>query len=234
MRPRPRRRRSRRQRLRLQRAEVLGLLSRHRRRRHLRRLLRSPPGPRSPDQDRRPRTERLHRPRHQPEVLQQDSQLPRDRKTEGRVLNGGAPVENAEGGYYIAPTVSPTSPRPLASPRKRSSGPSLAVIKSSSFDEALAIANNTEYGLTGAIYSASREKLDRAREEFHVGNLYLNRKCTGAMVGAHPFGGFNMSGTDSKAGGPDYLLLFTQAKSIAEKIGHASPAEEKHSDQMGM
>ncbi len=110
----------------------------------------------------------------------------------------------------------------------------LAVIKSHSFDDALAIANNTEYGLTGAIYTSSREKLDRAREEFNVGNLYFNRKCTGAMVGAHPFGGFNMSGTDSKAGGPDYLLLFTQAKSIAEKIGHASPAAEKQSDQMGM
>jgi len=155
-------------------------------------------------------------------------------KTEGRVLNGGAPVENTEGGYYIAPTVvadvSPTAR--LA--QEEIFGPVLAVIKSSSFDEALTIANNTEYGLTGAIYSASRERLDRAREEFHVGNLYLNRKCTGAMVGAHPFGGFNMSGTDSKAGGPDYLLLFTQAKSIAEKVGHASPAEEKHSDQMGM
>ena len=75
----------------------------------------------------------------------------------------------------------------------------LAVIKSKDFDDALAIANNTEYGLTGAIYSSSREKLNRAREEFQVGNLYLNRKCTGAMVGAHPFGGFNMSGTDSKA-----------------------------------
>ena len=65
---------------------------------------------------------------------------------------------------------------------------------------------------------SSRDKLDYASHEYFVGNLYLNRKCTGAMVGAHPFGGFNMSGTDSKAGGPDYLLLFTQAKSIAEKI----------------
>jgi 1-pyrroline-5-carboxylate dehydrogenase len=98
-------------------------------------------------------------------------------------------------------------------------GPVLAVIESNGFDNALAIANNTEYGLTGALYSGSREQLDRAREQFHVGNLYFNRKCTGAMVGAHPFGGFNMSGTDSKAGGPDYLLLFTQAKSIAEKLG---------------
>jgi 1-pyrroline-5-carboxylate dehydrogenase len=155
-------------------------------------------------------------------------------KKEGTVLNGGHAIETAEGGYYIAPTVIAD-----VAPKARNSleeifGPVLAVIKSHSFDDALAIANNTEYGLTGAIYTSSREKLDRAREEFHVGNLYFNRKCTGAMVGAHPFGGFNMSGTDSKAGGPDYLLLFTQAKSIAEKIGYASRAEEKQSEQMGM
>jgi 1-pyrroline-5-carboxylate dehydrogenase len=80
------------------------------------------------------------------------------------------------------------------------------------------MANDSEYGLTGALYSNNRAKLDRAADEFFVGNLYLNRKCTGAMVGAHPFGGFNMSGTDSKAGGPDYLLQFLQAKSIAEKV----------------
>jgi 1-pyrroline-5-carboxylate dehydrogenase len=140
-------------------------------------------------------------------------------KAEGRVLNGGDAIETPEGGYYIAPTViadvAPTARIAL----EEIFGPVLAVIKSRGFDDALAIANNTEYGLTGALYSSSREKLERAREEFHVGNLYFNRKCTGAMVGAHPFGGFNMSGTDSKAGGPDYLLLFTQAKSIAEKIG---------------
>ncbi|HKD15651.1 MAG TPA: aldehyde dehydrogenase family protein, partial [Candidatus Angelobacter sp.] len=80
---------------------------------------------------------------------------------------------------------------------------------------------------TGAVYSTSREKLERARYEFYVGNLYFNRKCTGAMVGAHPFGGFNMSGTDSKAGGPDYLLLFSQAKSVAEKLGDAGPIDQK-------
>jgi len=97
-------------------------------------------------------------------------------------------------------------------------GPVLAVIKCADLDDGLRIANNTEYGLTGAIWSTDRAKLDRARREFHVGNLYLNRKCTGAMVGAHPFGGFNMSGTDSKAGGADYLLLFTQAKSVGEKL----------------
>ena len=97
-------------------------------------------------------------------------------------------------------------------------GPVLALIKVNNLEEGLRVANNTEYGLTGAIYTASREHLDRARQDFHVGNLYFNRKCTGAMVGAHPFGGFNMSGTDSKAGGPDYLYLFTQAKSVAEKL----------------
>ena len=155
-------------------------------------------------------------------------------KKEGTVLNGGHAIETPEGGYYIAPTViadvAPTARLAL----EEIFGPVLAVIKSHSFDDALSIANNTEYGLTGAIYTGSREKLDRAREEFNVGNLYFNRKCTGAMVGAHPFGGFNMSGTDSKAGGPDYLLLFTQAKSVAEKLGHASPAAEKQSEQMGM
>jgi len=147
-------------------------------------------------------------------------------KSEGRIIAGGNAVENPDGGFYIAPTViadvAPTARISL----EEIFGPVLAVIKSTSFDDALAIANNTEYGLTGAIYSSSREKLNRAREEFHVGNLYLNRKCTGAMVGAHPFGGFNMSGTDSKAGGPDYLLLFTQAKSIAEKIGPAAAQPE--------
>ncbi len=139
-------------------------------------------------------------------------------KGEGRLLNGGHAIETPERGYYIAPTVivdvSPTA----RIAQEEIFGPVLAVIKSQGFDDALAIANNTEYGLTGSVYSHSCEKLERAAEEFHVGNLYFNRKCTGAMVGAHPFGGFNMSGTDSKAGGPDYLLLFTQAKSIAEKL----------------
>ncbi len=158
-------------------------------------------------------------------------------KTEGRVLNGGHAIEadeNAEGGYYIAPTVI-ADVRPTARiAQEEIFGPVLAVIKSQGLDEALAIANNTEYGLTGAIYSKSTETLERAAEEFHVGNLYLNRKCTGAMVGAHPFGGFNMSGTDSKAGGPDYLLLFTQAKSVAEKIGRVSAERETESKRMGI
>jgi len=140
-------------------------------------------------------------------------------KSEGRVIAGGHAVKTPEGGFYIAPTVIADVASTARIALEEIFGPVLAVIKSAGFDNALAIANNTEYGLTGALYSNSRQKLDRAREEFHVGNLYFNRKCTGAMVGAHPFGGFNMSGTDSKAGGPDYLLLFTQAKSIAEKLG---------------
>jgi 1-pyrroline-5-carboxylate dehydrogenase len=139
-------------------------------------------------------------------------------KSEGRLLTGGHAVETPTGGFYIAPTVIADVAPTARIAQEEIFGPVLAVIKSASFDDALAIANNTEYGLTGALYSKSRAKLDRARQEFHVGNLYFNRKCTGAMVGAHPFGGFNMSGTDSKAGGPDYLLLFTQAKSIAEKV----------------
>ena len=100
-------------------------------------------------------------------------------------------------------------------------GPVLAVTKAKDFEHALELANDSQYGLTGAVFSNNPEHLRRAKESFHVGNLYFNRKCTGAMVGAHPFGGFNMSGTDSKAGGPDYLLLFTQAKSVAEKLGDA-------------
>jgi 1-pyrroline-5-carboxylate dehydrogenase len=140
-------------------------------------------------------------------------------RREGRLLTGGDRIETEAGGYYIAPTIFADIAPTARLAQEEIFGPVLAIIKSNSFDEALEIANNTEYGLTGAVYSSSAERLLRAREEFHVGNLYLNRKCTGAMVGAHPFGGFNMSGTDSKAGGPDYLLLFTQAKSIAEKLG---------------
>jgi 1-pyrroline-5-carboxylate dehydrogenase len=139
-------------------------------------------------------------------------------KKEGNLLTGGKAVDK-EGGYYIAPTVFTEVEPKSRLAQEEIFGPLLSVIRSKNFEDALAIANDSEYGLTGAIYTSSREKLDRAREEFHVGNLYFNRKCTGAMVGAHPFGGFNLSGTDSKAGGPDYLTLFTQGKSIAEKLG---------------
>ena len=148
-------------------------------------------------------------------------------KKEGRLIAGGGRASDAGEGYFIQPTViADIDPRARIS-QEEIFGPVLAVIKSRNFDDALNIANNTEFGLTGAVYSTSREKLERARREFQVGNLYFNRKCTGAMVGAHPFGGFNMSGTDSKAGGPDYLYLFSQAKSVGEKLGDAGPVDEK-------
>ncbi len=136
-------------------------------------------------------------------------------KKDGRLLTGGARVEGD--GYFLQPTVIADIPAKSKLEQEEIFGPVLAVIKSKNFDHALEIANDTEFGLTGAVYSKSQEKIDRAIREFHVGNLYINRKCTGAMVGAHPFGGFNMSGTDSKAGGPDYLFLFTQAKSVGVK-----------------
>jgi 1-pyrroline-5-carboxylate dehydrogenase len=139
-------------------------------------------------------------------------------KSEGRLIAGGNAVTTPDGGYFLEPTViADVAPNARIS-QEEIFGPVLAIIKARDYDDALAIANNTEFGLTGAVYSNDQTKLDRARREYHVGNLYFNRKCTGAMVGAHPFGGFNMSGTDSKAGGPDYLYLFTQAKSIAEKL----------------
>jgi 1-pyrroline-5-carboxylate dehydrogenase len=138
-------------------------------------------------------------------------------KREGRLVSGGEAIETPEKGYFVQPTVIADVAPDARISQEEIFGPVLAILKVRDYDEALAVANNTEFGLTGAVYSSDHEKLDRARREFHVGNLYLNRKCTGAMVGAHPFGGFNMSGTDSKAGGPDYLYLFTQAKSVAEK-----------------
>ncbi|HET9283153.1 MAG TPA: L-glutamate gamma-semialdehyde dehydrogenase [Candidatus Angelobacter sp.] len=148
-------------------------------------------------------------------------------KKEGRLIHGGGRATEAGEGYYIQPTVIADIPPDARLSQEEIFGPVLSVIKARNFDDALNIANNTEFGLTGAVYSSSRDKLERARTDFHAGNLYLNRKCTGAMVGGHPFGGFNMSGTDSKAGGPDYLLLFTQAKSVAEKLGAAPPADKK-------
>lgn len=136
---------------------------------------------------------------------------------EGKLLTGGKKVENLEG-YYLEPTVFIDVDPMARISQEEIFGPVLAVIKAKDYDDALKIANNTIYGLTGSVYSMNREKLDRAAKEFHVGNLYFNRKCTGAIVDVHPFGGFNMSGTDSKAGSRDYLMLFLQGKSVSEKI----------------
>ncbi|WP_129630438.1 L-glutamate gamma-semialdehyde dehydrogenase [Candidatus Oscillochloris fontis] len=140
---------------------------------------------------------------------------------EGRLVLGGEVVDHKlieDGGFFINPTIFADVAAHARIAQEEIFGPVLALIKAKDFDAALAIANDTEYGLTGALYSRDLAHLERARDEFHVGNLYLNRKCTGALVGIHPFGGFNMSGSNSKAGGPDYLRLFTQAKAMAERL----------------
>jgi 1-pyrroline-5-carboxylate dehydrogenase len=137
-------------------------------------------------------------------------------KGEGRCVAGGAP--GSDEGFFIQPTIIADVDPHARIAQEEIFGPVLAFIKARDFDHGIAIANGTMFGLTGALFSKSRERLERGRWELHCGNLYFNRKCTGALVGVQPFGGFNMSGTDSKAGGPDYLLLFTQAKSVTEKF----------------
>jgi 1-pyrroline-5-carboxylate dehydrogenase len=137
-------------------------------------------------------------------------------KKEGRLVLGGK--RGPEQGYFIQPTIIADVKRNDRIAQEEIFGPVLAVIKAKNYSDALAIANGTEYGLTGAVYSRNREKIYRAKREFMVGNMYINRKCTGALVDVQPFGGFNMSGTDSKAGGRDYLLLFLQAKSMTERF----------------
>src|SRR5690242_6856826 len=146
-----------------------------------------------------------------------NSYIEKGKSEGGRVLIGGGSA--GEQGFFIEPTVIADVKPGATLEQEEIFGPVLAVIKAENYDDALKIANDTEFGLTGAVYSADEAKLERARREFHVGNLYLNRKCTGARVGVHPFGGFNMSGTDSKAGGSDYLLLFLQAKVASERVG---------------
>lgn len=137
-------------------------------------------------------------------------------KKEGLLVVGGEKLSNA--GHFIAPTVIADLAADSRLAQEEVFGPVLAMIKARDYQHALDIANDTAYGLTGAVYSRSEAHLQQAKDEFFVGNLYLNRKCTGALVDVHPFGGFNLSGTDSKAGGRDYLLHFLQAKSISRKI----------------
>ena len=137
--------------------------------------------------------------------------------SEGGTLLTGGKGDDTDG-YFIEPTIIDNVEPGATIEQEEIFAPVLAVIKARGYDHALQIANDTEFGLTGSVYSTSQSRLERARQEFHVGNLYLNRKCTGALVGAHPFGGFNMSGTDSKAGGREYLLQFMQAKSVSQKI----------------
>jgi 1-pyrroline-5-carboxylate dehydrogenase len=135
---------------------------------------------------------------------------------EGRLVVGGEP--GGSEGWYIQPTVVADVPEDGRLAQEEIFGPLLSFFRAQDYTHALAIANGTEYGLTGGVYSRDRRHLEQARAEFQVGNLYINRKITGAMVGAQPFGGFDMSGTDSKAGGPDYLQLFSQAKVVVERF----------------
>jgi len=138
-------------------------------------------------------------------------------KNEGKLLIGGKKAD-IEGGFYIEPTIFADVDENARIAQEEIFGPVLAIIKAKDFDDAIRIANNSDYGLTGSVFSLNRKNIIKAKEEFHVGNLYINRKCTGALVDVHPFGGFNMSGTDSKAGGRDYMLLFLQGKSVSERI----------------
>jgi 1-pyrroline-5-carboxylate dehydrogenase len=135
-------------------------------------------------------------------------------KQEGRLVTGGE--GDSSKGFFIKPTVFADLTPDSRIMQEEIFGPVVGFTKAKDFTEAIEIANNTEYGLTGAVITTNREHIQQAREDFHVGNLYFNRGCTGAIVGYQPFGGFNMSGTDSKAGGPDYLLLHLQAKTTSE------------------
>ena len=151
-------------------------------------------------------------------------------KGEGKLVYGG---ESHGPGYFIEPTIFADVAPDARIAQEEIFGPVLAVIKGRDWDDLMGIANGTVYGLTGAVYTQNEDHIRDAQARYHVGNLYFNRKCTGAMVGVHPFGGFNMSGTDSKAGGPDYLLLFTQAKSIARKPVHAPAPQQEAVGQGG-
>jgi 1-pyrroline-5-carboxylate dehydrogenase len=136
-------------------------------------------------------------------------------KNQARLLAGGTGTSGEC--WFIQPTAFCDVPPESALTREEIFGPVLSVMRAATFADALRLANDTEYALTGGVYSNNRDHLETARREFHVGNLYFNRKCTGALVGVQPFGGFNMSGTNSKAGGPDYLGLFLQSKSVCER-----------------
>ncbi|MED4287145.1 L-glutamate gamma-semialdehyde dehydrogenase [Priestia megaterium] len=137
-------------------------------------------------------------------------------KEEGRLMTGGEADDSK--GYFIQPTIFADVDEKARLMQEEIFGPVVAFCKARDFDHMMEIANNTDYALTGALLSNTPNHIERAKEEFHVGNLYFNRGCTGAIVGYHPFGGFNMSGTDSKAGGPDYLILHMQAKTTSTAL----------------
>jgi 1-pyrroline-5-carboxylate dehydrogenase len=135
---------------------------------------------------------------------------------EAKIMCGGESSD--ANGYFIQPTIIADVKPEARIAQEEIFGPVIAVIKAKNFDHAIEIFNNTEYGLTGGVFTNNKNKIARARRECFVGNFYVNRKITGALVGVQPFGGYNMSGTCAKAGGTDYLLLFLQAKSICQKL----------------
>jgi RHH-type transcriptional regulator, proline utilization regulon repressor / proline dehydrogenase / delta 1-pyrroline-5-carboxylate dehydrogenase len=137
-------------------------------------------------------------------------------KKESRLVYAGELGSLAEDGYYVAPHIfADVSPSAVIA-QEEIFGPVLAVIRARDLNHALEIANGTQYALTGGIFSRSPAHIAQVRREFRVGNLYINRKITGALVDRQPFGGFKMSGIGSKAGGPDYLLQFVQPRTITE------------------
>jgi RHH-type proline utilization regulon transcriptional repressor/proline dehydrogenase/delta 1-pyrroline-5-carboxylate dehydrogenase len=149
-------------------------------------------------------------------------------RTEGHEVLAIDVGEMTSQGYFVGPHIFADVPPGCRIAQEEVFGPVLSVTKARDFDHALQIANGTEYALTGGVFSRSPVNLERARREFLVGNLYLNRSITGALVGRQPFGGFKMSGIGSKAGGPDYLLQFVLPRVITENTlrrGFAPPAE---------
>ena len=146
-------------------------------------------------------------------------------KNEGKLVLGGekikTEVSSSEGcvdGYFFSPTIFADVPPKSRIAQEEIFGPVLSVIKVKNMSEAIAVANGTQYALTGGIYSRNRTNIERAKREFRVGNLYINRKITGAIVSRQPFGGFKMSGVGSKAGGPDYLIQFMVPRTVTENL----------------
>ena len=131
-------------------------------------------------------------------------------------------------GYFVPLTIFSHIPPEHPMAQEEIFGPLLTVIRVRDFDEALKVANGTNYGLTGGLFSRSPQNIEQARKEFRVGNLYINRGCTGALVERHPFGGFKLSGIGSKTGGPDYLLQFMIPRHISENTFRRgfAPAEQ--------
>ncbi|MEO1132444.1 MAG: aldehyde dehydrogenase family protein, partial [Cyanobacteria bacterium J06639_1] len=140
--------------------------------------------------------------------------IERGREEAEVVLEGDVP----NSGYFISPTIFANVPPDAAIAQQEIFGPVLAVTRAHNFDEAIAIANGTPYALTGGLHSRTPAHIERAKAEFEVGNLYINRTITGAIVERQPFGGFKLSGVGSKAGGPDYLLQFMEPRTITENV----------------